>query len=68
MNLDQRKSFLNCHYLLAWLVFLPSISTGSAFNIDLQSPTIVNSGVTDGEAIAFGFSLAQHALGNGSMR
>lgn len=71
MNLDQkhiRNSFLNCHYLSAWLVFLLFISTGSAFNVDLQSPTIVNSGVTDGAVIAFGFSLAQHALGNGSMR
>ena len=39
----------------------------SGFSFDLQNPTIVNSGVSDGEAIAFGFSLAQHALGNGSM-
>ena len=50
-----------------YLMILLSVSVASGFNFDLLSPTIVSSGVTNGEAISFGFSLTQHALSNGSV-
>lgn len=50
------------------VMFLSFFSAALAFNFDIQTPAIVSSGVADGEAIAFGFSLAQHELSNGSMR
>lgn len=63
-----RLTNLCWQWLCSCLVLFLSLSLTSAFNFDLQSPTIVNSGAADGEAIAFGFSLTQHALSNGSSR
>lgn len=50
------------------VIFLSLSAATSAFNFDIQTPAIVSSGVANGEAVAFGFSLAQHELSNGSMR
>ena len=48
------------------LLLLCSCSFGViAYNLDLESPTIVNSGLNDTENYDFGFSLAQHEFSNG---
>ena len=60
--IGQTKFRLQCY-----LVFLFTLSVvASGFNFDLLSPTIVSSGVTNGESISFGFSLTQHPLSNGT--
>ena len=54
--------------LLSVLLLLCSCCIGViAYNLDLESPTIVNSGLSidEQENYDFGFSLAQHEFSNG---